>query len=190
MRVWSVKRATQIKLMEVQHEGQRQAEERLEMFQQMLAFPQQQQQFAPIQPQRLSYLPSSTSWQYPPRMVSQSHQCPPSSQWSTQQMPGQQPTSVWGSQDYNYMSSQYLALYPDLSDVWHPHWRGSLLQVAVEHRPSEVHVSRPLYEVVLFILVAHLIGCNHHPMPQQVVQHHSSLHQISDVLYLLFQCVQ
>ena len=94
-----IKRATQIKLMAVLHEGQRQAEERQEMFQQMPTFPQQQQQqvapIQPIQPQLQSYLPSSTSRQYPPRMVSQSHQWqPPPSQWSTQQMPGQQPTSV------------------------------------------------------------------------------------------------
>ncbi|KAL8608227.1 hypothetical protein ACOMHN_016682 [Nucella lapillus] len=112
-----IKRATESKLMEVLHEGQRQAEERQEMLQQMPIFPQQQQQqFAPmqpIQPQRQSYLPSSTSRQYSPRMVSQSHQWqPPPSQWSTQQMQGQQRTSVWGSQDCHYMSRQYPALYP------------------------------------------------------------------------------
>ncbi|KAH3726556.1 hypothetical protein DPMN_052423 [Dreissena polymorpha] len=50
-----IKPATQIKLMEVLHEGQRQAEERHEMFQQMPTLPQQQQQ-----PQRQSYLSSST----------------------------------------------------------------------------------------------------------------------------------
>jgi len=115
-----IKRATEIKLMEVLHEGQRQAEERQEMLQQMPIFPQQQQQqFAPmqpIQPQLQSYLPSSTSRQYPPRMVSQSHQWqPPPSQWSTQQMPGQHPTSVWGSQDSHYMSRQYPAQYPQPS---------------------------------------------------------------------------
>ena len=115
-----IKRATQIKLMEVLHEGQRQAEDRQEMFQQMPTFPQQQQQqvapIQPIQPQLQSYLPSSTSRQYPPRMVSQSHQWqPPPSQWSTQQMPAEQPTSVWGSQDSHYMSSQYPALYPQPS---------------------------------------------------------------------------
>ena len=116
-----IKRATEIKLMEVLHEGQRQAEERQEMLQQMPIFQQQhqQQQFVPmqpIQPQLQSYLPSSTSRQYPPRMVSQSHQWqPPPSQWSTQQMPGQQPNSVWGSQDSHYMSRQYPALYPQPS---------------------------------------------------------------------------
>ena len=112
-----IKRATQMKLMQVLHEGQRQAEDRQEMFQQMPNFPQQQQQkVAPIQPQLQSYLPSSTSRQYPPRMVSQSHQWqPPPSQWSAQQMPGEQPTSVWGSQDSHYMSSQYPALYPQPS---------------------------------------------------------------------------
>ncbi|KAL8602103.1 hypothetical protein ACOMHN_007373 [Nucella lapillus] len=105
-----IKRATESKLMEVLHEGQRQAEERQEMLQQMPIFPQQQQQqFAPmqpIQPQLQSYLPSSTSRQYSPRRVSQSHQWqPPPSQWSTQQMQGQQRTSVWGSQDCHYMIS-------------------------------------------------------------------------------------
>ncbi|KAH3714881.1 hypothetical protein DPMN_057583 [Dreissena polymorpha] len=30
-------------------------------------------------------------------------------------MPGQQPISVWGTQDYHYMSSQYPALYPQPS---------------------------------------------------------------------------
>ncbi|XP_061925410.1 uncharacterized protein LOC133664630 isoform X2 [Entelurus aequoreus] len=107
-----IKRATQMKLMSVLHEGQRQAEERQEMQQ------QQQQQVAPIQPMQppLQYLPSSTSRQYPPRMVSQSPQWqPPPSQWSTQPMPGQQSTSVWGSQDPRYMHSQYPALYPQPS---------------------------------------------------------------------------
>ncbi|KAH3822381.1 hypothetical protein DPMN_124159 [Dreissena polymorpha] len=50
--------------MEVLHEGQRQAEERPEMFQQMPTFPQQQQQVAliqPIKPQRQSFLSSFTS---------------------------------------------------------------------------------------------------------------------------------
>ncbi|KAH3810431.1 hypothetical protein DPMN_138823 [Dreissena polymorpha] len=114
-----IKRATQIKLMEVLHEGQMQAEERHEMFQQMPTFPQQQQQVAliqPIQPQRQSFLSSSTSWQCPSRMVSKIHQWQPSpSLWSTQHMPGQQPISVWGSQDYHYMSSQYPALFPQPS---------------------------------------------------------------------------
>ena len=112
-----IKRATQIKLMTVLHEGQRQAEERQEMFQQMPTFPQQQQQeVALIQPQLQSYLPRSTNRQNPPRTVSQSHQWqPPPSQWLTQQMPGQQPTSVWGSQDCHYMSSQYPDLYPQPS---------------------------------------------------------------------------
>lgn len=115
-----IKRATQIKLMAVLHEGQRQAEERQEMFQQMPTFPQQQQQqvapIEPIHPQLQSYIRSSTSRPYPPIRVSQSHQWqPPPSQWSTQQMPGQQPTSVWDSQDSHYMSSQYPALYPQPS---------------------------------------------------------------------------
>ena len=111
-----IKRATQMKLMEVLHEGQRQSEDR----QQMPTFPQQQQQqvapIQPIQPQPQSYLPSFTSRQYPPRMVSQSQEWqPPPSQWSTQQMPTQQSTSVWGSQDYHYMSNQYPAMYPQPS---------------------------------------------------------------------------
>ncbi|KAH3832423.1 hypothetical protein DPMN_105710 [Dreissena polymorpha] len=42
-----IKRATQIKLMEVLNEGQRQAEERHEMFQQMPTITQQQQQQSP-----------------------------------------------------------------------------------------------------------------------------------------------
>ncbi|KAH3752181.1 hypothetical protein DPMN_186793, partial [Dreissena polymorpha] len=41
-----IKRATQIKLMEVLHEGQRQAEERQEMFQQMPTFSQQPKTFS------------------------------------------------------------------------------------------------------------------------------------------------
>ena len=115
-----IKRDTQMKLMAVLHEGQRQAEERQEMFQQMPTFPQQQQQqvapIQPIQPQLHPYIPSSTSRQYPPRMVSQSHQWQPApSQWSTHQMPGQQPTCVWDSQDSHYMSSQYPDLYPQPS---------------------------------------------------------------------------
>ena len=70
-----IKRATQIKLMTVLHEGQRPAEERQEMFQQMPTFPQQQQQeVALIQPQLQSYLPRSRSRQNPqercPRVTS------------------------------------------------------------------------------------------------------------------------
>ena len=48
----------------------------------------------------------------------------------------------------------------------------------------------PWYEVVLIIFVVNLISCQCHPLPQQVVEHHSSFHQISDVIYLLFQCSQ
>ncbi|KAH3884773.1 hypothetical protein DPMN_008759 [Dreissena polymorpha] len=76
-----IKRATQIKLMKVLHEGQRQSEERHEMSQHMPTFPQQQQQvdlIQPIQPQRQSFLSSSTSWQCPSKMVSKSHQWQPS----------------------------------------------------------------------------------------------------------------
>ncbi|KAH3736516.1 hypothetical protein DPMN_043086 [Dreissena polymorpha] len=79
-----IKRASQIKLTEVLHKGHRQAEERHTMFQQMPTFPQQQQQqqqlvapIQPIQPQPQSYLPISSNWQNPPRMVSQSHQWQP-----------------------------------------------------------------------------------------------------------------
>jgi hypothetical protein len=99
-----IKRATVIKLMEVLHEGQRQAEER-QIFQQMPIFPQQQQLH--------SYLPNSTNRQNPPKIMSQSHQLQPSPlQWSTQQMSGQQSISPWGTQDSHFMSSQYPANIP------------------------------------------------------------------------------
>ena len=110
-----IQRATELKLMGVLHEGQRQAEER----QGMASSTQQQQQVGPIQPIQPivhSYQASSTSSQYPPRLVSQSQQWqPPPSQWSTHQMPGQQATSVWNSQDSHYMTTQYPTLYPQPS---------------------------------------------------------------------------
>lgn len=110
-----IRRTTQMKLMAVLHEGQKQAEERQEMQQQVPStlqptFPQQQQQVAPFQPHPQPYLPSYTSRHDPSRLMSQNHQWqPPPSQWPTQ-MTGQQ-TSLWRSQDPQFMSSQLPAMY-------------------------------------------------------------------------------
>ncbi|XP_041484096.1 uncharacterized protein LOC121430771 [Lytechinus variegatus] len=114
-----IRRTTQIKLMTVLHEGQKQAEERQEMQQQVPStlqhtFRQQQQQVAPFQPNPPPYLPSSTSRHDPSRLMSQNHQWqPPPSQWPTQ-MTGQQ-TSLWRSQDPQFMSSQFPAMYSQRS---------------------------------------------------------------------------
>ena len=101
--------------MAVLHEGQKQAEECQEMQQQVPStlqptFPQQEQQVAPSQPHPRPYLPRSTSRHHPSRLMSQNHQWqPPPSQWPTQ-MTGQQ-TSLWRSQDPQFMSSQFPAMY-------------------------------------------------------------------------------
>ena len=116
-----IRRTTQMKLMAVLHEGQKQAEERQEIQQQVPStlqptFPQQQQQVAPFQPHPQPYLPRSTSRHDPSRLMSQNHQWqPPPSQWPTQ-MTGPQ-TSLWRSQDPQFISSQFPAMYsqPSLS---------------------------------------------------------------------------
>ena len=112
---------TEMNLMAVLHEGQKQAEERQEMQKQVPStlqptFPQQQQQVTPSQPHPQTYLPRSTSRHDPSRLMSQNHQWqPPPSQWPTQ-MTGQQ-TSLWRSQDPQFKSSQLPAMYsqPSLS---------------------------------------------------------------------------